>query len=46
MPLTHPSTCERRSDRSGTSADGTDPAAGFIARTVPGAHTWRSDQSA
>jgi hypothetical protein len=46
IPLTQPSTCERRSDLSGTSANGTEPAARFIARTVPGAHTCRLDQSA
>lgn len=39
MPFTQPSTCERRRDRSGTSATGTEPAAGLIASTVPGART-------
>src|SRR3954462_9885620 len=38
MPLTQPSTCERRSDRSGTSAKGTELAASRIARTVRGPH--------
>ena len=45
MLLTQPSRCDRRSDRSGTSAKGTDLAASFIASTVPGAHTCRLDQS-
>ena len=41
MALTHCSTWERRSARSGTSANVTDPAASRTPVSVPDCHTWR-----